>query len=82
MSGSKGIRFEHQTGERNDGKTTLVVTPVSGVVRDPAIIADQSRSYAEAYANRTCPKGYNFYGDGPLGGSRKGVHTYVFQCNQ
>ena len=55
---------------------------LSGVVRDPAIIADQSRSYAEAYANRTCPKGYNFYGDGPLGGSRKGVHTYVFQCNQ
>ena len=43
------------------------------------IIADHDRP--AALANRTCPAGYNFYGDSPVGSSRKGEHTYTFQCN-
>ena len=76
-----GVRFEHRAHERNDGKTMLIVTPVRGVTQDQTIIADEARTYAEAFTNRTCPKGYNFYGDSPVGSSRKGVHTYTFQCN-
>ena len=78
---SGGVRFEHRAHERNDGKTMLIVTPVRGVAQDQTIIADEARTYAEAFANRTCPKGYNFYGDSPVGSSRKGEHTYTFQCN-
>ena len=79
---SGGVRFEHRAHERNDGKTMLIVTPVRGVAQDQTIIADEARTYAEAFANRTCPKGYNFYGDSPVGSSRKGEHTYTFRCTQ
>jgi hypothetical protein len=79
---SGGMRFEHRAHERNDGKTMLIVTPVRGVAQDQTIIADEARTYAENFAGRTCPKGYNFYGDSPVGSSRKGEHTYTFQCNQ
>ena len=78
---SGGIRFEHRAHERNDGKTMLIVTPVRSVAQDQTIIEQEARTYAEAFANRTCPKGYNFYGDSPVGG-RKAEHTYVFQCTQ
>ena len=76
-----GVRFEHRAHERNDGKMMLIVTPVRSVVQDQTIIAGEARTYAETYANRTCPGGYNFYGDSPVGSSRKGEHTYTFQCN-
>ena len=79
---SGGVRFEHRAHERNDGKTMLIVTPVRGVAQDQTIITDEARTYAEAFANRTCPKGYNFYGDSPVGSSRKGEHTYTFRCTQ
>ena len=78
---SGGVRFQHRLHERNDGKTMLIVTPVRDVAQDQAIIAQEAWSYAETYANRTCPKGYNFYGYGTLM-ARRGEHTFVFQCNQ
>ncbi len=80
-SSSAGVRFEHRAHERNDGKMMLIVTPVRGVVQDQSIISNEAKTYAETYANRSCPKGYNFYGDSPVGSSRKGEHTYTFQCN-
>ena len=76
-----GVRFQHRAHERNDGKTMLIVTPVRDVAQDQTIIAQEAWSYAETYANRTCPKGYNFYGYGTLM-ARRGEHTFVFQCNQ
>ena len=78
---SGGVRFQHRAHERNDGKTMLIVTPVSGVAQDQTIIEREARTYAETFANRTCPRGYNFYGDSPVGSSRKGEHTYTFQCS-
>jgi len=78
---SGGVRFQHLAHERNDGKTMLIVTPVRGVAQDQTIIEQEARAYAETFANRTCTKGYNFYGDAALA-SRKGEHTYTFQCNQ
>jgi hypothetical protein len=74
-----GTRFEHRTQPRSDGKTTLIVTPVAGVVRDEMIISQEAQSYAEAFAHRTCPKGYNFYGAAALY-MRRGERTFVFQC--
>ncbi len=57
-----GIRFQHRVHERNDGKSMLIVTPVRGVAQDPTIIEQEARTYAEAFANQTCPRGYNFFG--------------------
>ncbi len=51
------VRFEHRAHERNDGKMMLIVTPVRSVVQDQTIIAGEARTYAESYADRTCPKG-------------------------
>ena len=59
----------------------LIVTPVRGVAQDQTIIEQEARAYAETFANRICTKGYNFYGEAVLA-SRKGEHTYTFQCNQ
>lgn len=73
------IRFEHRTQARSDGKTLLIVTPVSGVVQDRTIIEREAQTYAEAQASRACPGGYDFYGHVALM-SRKGARTYVFQC--
>ena len=78
---SGGIRFQHRVHERNDGKTMLIITPVRGVVQDPTIIEQEAWSYAEAFANQTCPRGYSFFGQGPPGGW-KAEHTFVFQCTQ
>ena len=74
-----GIRFEHRTERRSDGKTLLVVTPASGVAQDRAIIEREAQTYAEAHASRTCPTGYDFYAHAALM-SRKGERTFVFQC--
>ena len=78
---SGGVRFQHRVHERNDGKTMLIVTPVRGVVQDQTIIEQEAWSYAEAFANQTCPRGYTFFGHGPPGGW-KAEHTFVFQCTQ
>ena len=74
-----GTRFEHRTQPRSDGKTTLIVTPVAGVGQDEMIISQEAQNYAEAFASRTCAKGYNFYGAAALH-MRKGERTFVFQC--
>ena len=78
---SGGVRFQHRVHERNDGKTMLIVTPVRGLVQDSTIIERGARTYAEAFANQTCTRGYNFFGHGPPGGW-KAEHTFVFQCTQ
>ena len=56
----------------------LIVTPVRGLVQDSTIIERGARTYAEAFANQTCPRGYNFFGHGPPGGW-KAENTFVFQ---
>ena len=61
--------------ERNDGKTMLIVAPV----RD---IAQEAQAYAETYANRTCPKGYNFYGYGTLMARRESTHLSFNATNE
>src|SRR5687767_14458255 len=71
---SGGVRFQHRVHERNDGKTMLIVTPVRGLVQDSTIIEREAWTYAEAFANQTCPRGYNFFGHGPPGGW-KAEHT-------
>jgi hypothetical protein len=55
------------------------VTPVAGVVHDETIISREAHSYAEAFTHRTCPTGYNFYGDAALRPSKR-ERTFVFLC--
>ena len=43
------------------------------------VIDGRAHTYAENFAKRACPKGYDFHTDTPLT-SRRNVRTYVFQC--
>jgi len=73
------LRFEHRTEQRRDGKTKLTVIAASGIAQDAASLERAAQTYAESFANSTCPKGYDFYSDAPLQ-AQKSERVYVFQC--
>ena len=84
------IRGENAEGELADPTRTIQSTTSPRrradadicIPQDQTIIEREARTYAETFANRTCPRGYNFYGDSPVGSSKRGEHTYTFQCTQ
>ena len=74
------VRFEHRTEARSDGKTVLIVVPTINFVGDRAVMDREAQAYADRYANQSCPKGHDFYGNAPLGSGRNNERTFVFKC--
>lgn len=81
---SGGPSFEHTIEKLPSGRNKLVVTAASGPGLSEDFVAQQARGFAYDVAQKTCPKGYDFFADVPLeakGPARAARQkTYVFQC--
>ena len=74
-----GVRFEHRAERRSDGKSVLVVFPMTEIVDNRVHLDREAQAYAGRYANQACPKGHDFDGSAPIA-NRGNERTFVFRC--
>jgi hypothetical protein len=81
---NQAVQFEHTHTVLPSGKHRLTVTPNTGAVQNDSLAVQLAQTYANDFAARTCPKGYDYYAEetATTKRSRKASfqQTYIFEC--